>query len=71
MILKLTPREREIIELIALEYSTKQISNILFISFETVRTHRKNLFSKMQVKNVAGLIRVAFERNILSVSKVA
>ncbi len=61
----LTPREREILHFIAHEYSTREISQKLFISYETALTHRKNLLRKLKVKNVAGLVRVAFEQGIL------
>lgn len=53
---KLSPRETEIIKLIKEGNSTKQISELLFLSAHTVETHRKNIFRKLQVKNVAELI---------------
>ena len=59
-------RELQIINLIAFEYSTIQIARKLSISFETVKSHRKNLFSKLNVKNVAGLMRVAFENGLVN-----
>ena len=62
----ITFREQQIIHLIAKEYSTKEIAEALFINFETVKSHRKNLFVKFNVKNVAGLVRVAFEKKILN-----
>lgn len=52
----LTNRELDVIELIAQGLSTKEISNKLFISENTVENHRKSIFRKLQVKNVAGLI---------------
>lgn len=58
-------REIEILRLIAFEFTSKEIANTLFISRETVNTHRKNLMNKLGVKNVAGLIRSAFEHNLL------
>ena len=62
----LTKREREIINLVAYQYSTREIASKLYISFETVRTHRKNMFSKLGVKNVAGLVRVACEFDLIN-----
>lgn len=53
----LTRREKEVLQLIAKEYSTKEIAEALHISPFTVENHRKNLFQKLDVKNVAGLIR--------------
>lgn len=53
----LSPREKEIIQLIAQEYTTDEIAEKLFISKGTIETHRKNIFFKLQVKNIAGLIK--------------
>jgi len=66
-------REIEILQLIAFEYTSKEIADRLFISRETVNTHRKNLMCKLRVKNVAGLMRKAYEVRLLSlnVSSVA
>ncbi len=58
-------REIEVLNLIAFEFTSKEIADTLYISRETVNTHRRNLMSKLRVKNVAGLIRSAFEHNIL------
>lgn len=63
-----TKREREILHLIAHEHTTKEIAKQLYISYETVQTHRKNLLMKLEVKNTAGLVRRAFERRILVVN---
>jgi DNA-binding CsgD family transcriptional regulator len=52
--------------LIANEYSTKEIVDYLFINFETVKSHIRNLFVKLNIKNVAGLVSVAFEKKVLS-----
>lgn len=59
--LVLTRREKEILKLIVEEYTTPEIAEKLFISNYTVETHRKNLLSKLGVKNVAGLVRYAME----------
>lgn len=64
-----TKREREILHLIAYEHTTKEIAQQLFISYETVQTHRKNLLMKFEAKNTAGLVRRAFERRLLTVSQ--
>ncbi|UTW61817.1 response regulator transcription factor [bacterium SCSIO 12741] len=58
-VIKLTPREKEILSLICREYSTQEIANQLFISANTVETHRRNLLSKTLSKNVAGLVKFA------------
>jgi two-component system, NarL family, nitrate/nitrite response regulator NarL len=61
----ITPREKEIIRLIAKEYSNKKISDTLFISERTVETHRKNIFRKTNTKSVIGLVKWAQEHKIL------
>lgn len=62
---KLTRREKEILKLILEENTTAQIASKLYISVSTVETHRTNIFSKTNVKNMAGLIKIAFEKNLL------
>lgn len=61
----LTKREKEILKLIAEGFTNNQISQRLFISIDTVDTHRKNLHTKLNVKNTAMLIRYALENNFL------
>ena len=61
----ITIRERQVLKLIAYEYSTREIACALFVSYDTALSHRKNLLRKMAVKNVAGLVRVAFEQGFL------
>ncbi|MCB0686124.1 MAG: helix-turn-helix transcriptional regulator [Saprospiraceae bacterium] len=63
----LSEREAQIIKLIAWEYTSEEIGKKLFLSTETIRTYRKNLFCKLDVTNVAGLVRRAFECEILQV----
>ena len=55
----LTEREIEILKWIAQGYFNKEISEKLFISHRTVDTHRTNLMKKLDVHNIAGLIRNA------------
>jgi DNA-binding NarL/FixJ family response regulator len=61
----LTSRELEILKLISLEYSGKEISEELFISTHTVESHRKNLIKKLQVKNTIGLVKYAIVNNLI------
>ncbi len=63
----ISPREKEVLGLIAEEFTTKEIASQLYISYETANTHRKNLLSKMDVKNTAGLIRKSFEVGIMKI----
>ncbi|HJR99677.1 MAG TPA: response regulator transcription factor, partial [Flavobacterium sp.] len=62
---QLTAREIEIITLIALEFSGKEISEQLFISINTVETHRKNIMKKLQAKNTIGLVKFAIKNNLI------
>lgn len=62
----LSIREREVLHLIANEYSTKEIASKLYISVHTAISHRKNMMSKLNVRNTAGLVRKGFEVGILS-----
>lgn len=62
---ELTQREREILKLIVEEYTTQDIADKLFISFRTVENHRYSLLQKLEVKNTAGLVRVALTTGLL------
>ncbi|MBB4600866.1 DNA-binding NarL/FixJ family response regulator [Hymenobacter luteus] len=62
----LTNREREILGLIAQEYSNQAIAEMLFISERTVETHRRNLFTKTNSKSVVGLIQYALRHKLIS-----
>lgn len=61
----LTDRELEIIKLISLEYSGKEISDQLFISTNTVETHRKNIMKKLDAKNSISLVKYALRNNLV------
>jgi two-component system, NarL family, response regulator NreC len=61
----LTPRESEILRLIALGHTNAQIAGDLFISVRTVETHRAHLQSKLGVSGRAELVRCAFERDLV------
>lgn len=61
----LTDREREILKLIAKEYTNKQMAEELFISERTVETHRKNIFRKTGTNNLVGLIKFAYANNLI------
>jgi len=63
--IELTPREREILKLIAEGMTTKEIAGRLFISIPTVETHRANLMTKTAARNVAGLVRFAMNAGLL------
>jgi DNA-binding NarL/FixJ family response regulator len=61
----LTDREREILKLIAKEYTNKNIAEELFISERTVETHRKNIFKKTGTNSLVGLIKFAYANNLI------
>ncbi len=64
MKINLSPREAEILELIILEYTTSEIARKLYLSTETIKSHRRNLQSQFRARNVAGLVRRAFENDM-------
>ena len=55
----LTPRQREVLQLIAEGYSTKKIAHTLKISVKTVETHRMQLMERLDIHDIAGLVRYA------------
>ncbi|MEO7265562.1 MAG: response regulator transcription factor [Ferruginibacter sp.] len=62
---QLTPRELDIIMLINKEMSSREIAQHLFLSEFTVQTHRRNIFKKIDVRNVAGLINFSKQHNLM------
>jgi len=62
---RLTEREIEIIKLVAEELSNQEISEKLFISPRTVETHKRNMLSKLDVKNSIGLVRFAINHGLV------
>jgi DNA-binding NarL/FixJ family response regulator len=65
----LSERENEIIKLIAEGNTNGQIAEQLFLSNHTVNTHRKNIMSKLGVKNTAGIVMYAVKTNLVSPNK--
>lgn len=62
----LTDREIEIIKLVSEGFSNKQIGEKLFISHRTVDTHRTNLMNKIEVHNVAGIVKFAIAHGLIT-----
>jgi DNA-binding NarL/FixJ family response regulator len=60
----LTRREKEILQLIVNEHTNQEIADKLFISLHTVENHRISLLHKLEVKNTAGLVKVALETGL-------
>ena len=61
----LTPREEEILTLIAREKTNPEIAKELYISVNTVITQRRNILAKLEVKNTAGLVRYAAQNGLI------
>jgi len=64
-VITLTQREKEILKLLALEYTNEKIAVALTISYRTVETHRKNIMQKTKSHNLAGLLKFAYSKNLL------
>jgi DNA-binding NarL/FixJ family response regulator len=64
-VIKLTTREKEVLDLVAKELTMQEIAEVLFISPSTVVTHRKRLLQKFDVRNTAGLIHKAMKQQFL------
>jgi len=62
---KISRREKEVLELIVKEFTTQEIADELFISLKTVESHRSSLLSKLNVRNTAGLVRMAIEHQLI------
>ena len=67
--LSLTPREREVLQLIAEGQSTKGIAKRLVVSAKTVETHRRRIMDKSGLHSVAGLTKLAVRERLTSVDQ--
>jgi DNA-binding NarL/FixJ family response regulator len=63
----LTPREREVLQLIAEGRSTKVIASILNLSLKTVESHRHQIMRKLQIYDIAGLTKLAVREGLTTV----
>jgi len=61
----LTPREREVLQLIAEGKTTKDIAGLLGVSVKTVESHRTRLMGKLDIRQTAGLVRYAIRRGLI------
>jgi DNA-binding CsgD family transcriptional regulator len=61
----LTKREKGILKLIANDYSNKEVSDLLFISIHSVKTHRKNIYKKLDIHKTSQLVRIAIAMELL------
>jgi DNA-binding NarL/FixJ family response regulator len=62
---RLSPRERQIVKLVAESKSNKEVANILQISVKTVESHRANIMEKLGLHSVTELVRYAIRNNIV------
>ncbi len=65
----LTPREREIVQLLAEGKSTKEVASVLDLSVKTAETHRSNIMRKLKLHSVGELVLYAIRNNIVQVPK--
>ena len=63
----LTPRERQVLQLIAEGSTTKEAAKYLNISFKTAETHRNHIMKKLNIHDVVGLVRYAIEKGLVHV----
>ena len=61
----LSPREKEVLQLIAEEHTSNEIAEILSISEKTVEKHRAHLLEKLNARNLAGLVRMAVKYGLV------
>ena len=64
---KLSPREREVLQLIAEGWSTKQIASHLYVSIKTIETHRRQIMKKLDLHNIADLTKYAIREGLTSI----
>lgn len=65
--MELTDREKEVLQLIVEEKTTKEIAEQLFLSEKTVESHRSNIMIKLEVKNIAGMVKKAIMEGLVTV----
>lgn len=66
-VVTLSNREKEIVTMVAMELTSKEIADQLFLSYHTVERHRKNVLAKLGLKNSAGLTRYAIKKGWIKV----
>jgi len=62
----LTPRQREILQLVAEGRSTKEVAQLLALSIKTVETHRSQIMARLDIHDVAGLVRYAIRSGLVT-----
>ena len=64
---QLSPREREVLQLIAEGWSTKQIASHLYVSVKTIETHRRQIMKKLDLHSIADLTKYAIREGLTSI----
>ncbi len=64
---KLTPREIDVLKLVAQNKKTKEIAELLFVSVNTVQSHKKNLYSKLNIHSVSELVNYAIKHGFVEI----
>jgi DNA-binding NarL/FixJ family response regulator len=65
MVSPLSPREREVLQLIAEGKTTKEVASTLFISFKTAESHRQRIMGKLDIHETASLVRYAIRNGLV------
>jgi DNA-binding CsgD family transcriptional regulator len=65
----LTPRQKEILQLVAEGSSTREIAELLGVSIKTVEAHRANLMERLDIHDVPGLVRLAIRCGLISLKE--
>ena len=66
IVIKLTPKESQVLQLIAEGYPTRDIADIQGVSIKTISTHRENIMEKLGIHSVAGLTKYAIREGMTS-----
>ena len=65
----LTPRQKEILQLLTEGRSTRETAELLGVSVKTVEAHRSNLMERLEIHDVPGLVRLAIRSRLISLEK--
>jgi DNA-binding NarL/FixJ family response regulator len=66
---RLTPRQREVLQLVAEGHTTQEIARLMSISVKTVETHRTQLMERLDIHDIAGLVRYAVREGLVILEK--
>ena len=65
----LTPREREVLQLIAEGHSSREIAQRLDLSVKTIETHRRQMMEKLEIRSIADLTKFAIREGLTTLDK--